>query len=257
MLESQRQCRILEHLDSRSIASVADLAEVTDSSEATVRRDLDKMQIGGLLRRVRGGARILERQSEEEHAPGEASLSVRNTQFREQKRRIAEYAAALCGPDELIFVDGGSTTYQMLPFLKAKKLKVVTNSFAIAAELSQSRSCTVMLPGGIIYPDSSIVLNPFDNSFFENFEASRAFMGAGAVTDRGIENHDMRVIRAERKMLEHSRERIILADSSKFGRTGSLLLCPLTRIQKIITDSGIPDHARKTIQSVKIELVVV
>ena len=257
MLESQRHRKILEFLDTRGIAAVADLAEVTGSSDATVRRDLEKMGREGLLERVRGGARAAIRRSDDDSAPGEVPLAIRNTQFATEKQRIAGYAAGLCREGELIFVDGGSTTYHLLPFLKSKRLKVVTNSFAIAAELSPSRSCTVILSGGIIYPESGIVLNPFDNSIYENFEASMVFMGAGAVTERGIENNDMRIIRAERKMLEHSRERIILADSSKFGKTGSLLLCPLEKIDTIITDSGIPDIAREMAISAGIAVIVV
>ena len=256
MLERERQDRILKRLETTAFAPVSDLVLLTSVSEATIRRDLEKMQAEGLLRRIRGGAQSLT-DIEEKPGLGEAPLSVRNIQFRREKQRIAEFAASLCGDDDLVFIDGGSTTYFMAPFLKVKKLRVVTSSFALAGELSTSRTCTVLLPGGIVYADSGLILDPFDNTFYDNFEADTAFMGAGAVTVKGIENRDMRVIRAERKMIAHARKRIILADSEKFKRTGSLLLCPLDDIAMIITDTGISENLRQAFRLANIELVIV
>ena len=260
MLERERQDMIVARLAEAPYAPVGELVSITGASEATIRRDLTKLQRAGLLKRIRGGAQLAER-TETSPILGEASLSERTIQNQDSKRRIAEFAASLCDDGELIFVDGGSTTFLMAPLLRMKRLRVVTNSFALAAALAGTlagaKSCTVLLPGGILYPDSGLILDPFDNSFYENFEADTAFLGAGAVTAKGIENRDIRVIREERRMIAHARRSIVLADSDKFTRTGSLLLCPLDHITMIITDSGIPERARQALLSANVELVVV
>ena len=272
MLERERQDRIVARLAESAFAPVGELVTITGASEATVRRDLGKLEEAGLLKRIRGGAQMAG-SARPNPGLGEAPLSERNIQNREGKRRIAEYAVSLCTDNELIFVDGGSTTFLMGPLLRSKRLQVVTNSFALAdaltrplvgalagthpTEPSEAGSCSVLLPGGVLYPDSGLILDPFGNSFYENFEADKAFLGAGAVTVKGIENRDIRVIREERRMIAHARKTIVLADSEKFTRTGSLLLCRLDRITTIVTDSGIPEGTRRALLEAEVGLVIV
>ena len=95
-----------------------------------------------------------------------------------QKRAIARAAVELCEDGEPIIINGGTTTFQMVHPLSARRMQVFTNSFAIAEHLLKHSKNTVLLPGGTIYREQNIILSPFDNDVARNFYARRMFMGA-------------------------------------------------------------------------------
>ncbi|MBA7675128.1 hypothetical protein ES703_83357 [subsurface metagenome] len=109
----------------------------------------------------------------------------------------------------------------------------------------------------MIYPDSQLVLDPFQDDFIRNYYAACALMGIYGIDEIGATNTDMRMIQTERAMIEHSRELVILADRSKFGIRGSLKLCGFNQIHCIITDSGISEEQRQTVLSQGIQPIVV
>ncbi len=153
-------------------------------------------------------------------------------------------------------IDGGSTTYQMVEFLKETRLQVITNSFAIAENLVGHSQNDVILNGGMIYRDSKLVLDPLQDNIFRHYYATRVFMGVYGLDELGATNTDLLLIQTERAMIENARELVILADSSKFGRRGSLMLCSFERIHTIITDSGISDEQRRLVEARGVRLIV-
>jgi DeoR family ulaG and ulaABCDEF operon transcriptional repressor len=145
----------------------------------------------------------------------------------------------------------------MAEFLSARGLQVITNSFAIAERLMHKPGCTVILNGGILSPESQLVLDPFSEDMFSRYSASKAFMGTYGIDETGATNTEMLLIRTERAMIDRARELVVLADSSKFDRRGSLFLCGLDRIKVLITDSGIPERYREMALSRGVRLIVV
>jgi len=233
MLERERSQTILRLLDLRNFATIHDIVEATGASEATIRRTFIEMEEEGLLRRVRGGVELLE--GKESRVPVEPSLDSRVGVNREKKRRIAKRAASLISPGDTIFIDGGSTTFHMVEFISALAITVVTNSFAIAEHLVRHSICTVILPEGTVNPSSLLILNNLSSDPFANYHASMVFMGIEGITGKALTNSEPLLIQAERAMIEHAQELVILADGSKFGKIGSLTLCPVERAQRIIT----------------------
>ena len=116
---------------------------------------------------------------------------------------------------------------------------------------------TVMLPGGIIYREQNIILSPFDNDVTRNFYAKRMFMGAHGIGPLGLMEQDPLLIQAEQKLIGQAEELIVLVDSSKFTNRSSLVLCPLERIDTIITDDGIDDRTAAMLDSADVSLIVV
>ncbi len=163
----------------------------------------------------------------------------------------------MCLRGETIIIDGGSTTYRMVEFLTPLKLKIITNSFAIAEYLVKHSENSVYLPGGIIFPESQLILDPFDEDMYRNFRASKVFMGVGGIGTQGVTNKAINLIRVERLMIDQADKLIILADSSKFETAGDLLLCGFDRIAVIITDSGIPEEAKGLLKAHDVEVVIV
>ena len=254
MYESERHRIILSAVAERPVATVGELVQLTGASEATIRRDIAELHLSKRLRRVRGGAEALS----PPQFPGLAGrpFSVNEGLNSAAKRAIARAAAALCEEGEPIIINGGTTTFQMVHPLSTRRLQVLTNSFPIAEHLLRHSRNTVLLPGGAIYREQNIILSPFDNDVTRNFYARRMFMGAQGLGPLGLMEADPLLIQAEQKLIGQAEELIVLADSSKFRNRSSLILCPLARIDVVITDSGISDRDAAMLEAAEIRLVI-
>jgi DeoR family ulaG and ulaABCDEF operon transcriptional repressor len=254
MHERERHRIILSLVQERPVATIQDLMELTEASEATIRRDISALHVQGRLRRVRGGAEALHPQ---QISPLAAKpFRVSEGENTAKKRAIAREAVALCSDGDAIIINGGTTTFQMVHYLSTRRMQVFTNSFAIAEHLIKHSKNQVMLPGGSVYRDQSIILSPFDNDVTRNFYARRMFMGAQGVGTLGVMEQDALIIQAEQKLINQADELVLVVDSTKFQRRSSLILCPLNRVSTLITDDGIPDQARAMIEDAGIKLIV-
>lgn len=252
--ETERHRVILSAVQSRPMATVADLCEVTDASEATIRRDIAALHVQGKLRRVRGGAEAI-------NPPSQGGLvgrpfSVNETININQKRAIARLAADMCGDGEPIIINGGTTTYQMVHYLTTKRLNVFTNSFAIAEFLIHNSRNSVVIPGGTIYREQNVILSPFGGVVASHFHAKRMFIGCQGIGAHGLMEADPMVVQSELALIDQAEELVLLADSSKFSGRSSLILCGLDRIAAVITDSGIRDEDRQMLETAGVRLLV-
>ena len=254
MHERERHRIILSAVQEKPVATVAELVALTDSSEATVRRDIAALHVAQRLRRVRGGAEAL-------HPPQRRSLAGRPFSVNAhanlvQKRAIAREAVALCADGDDIIVNGGTTTFQMVHPLGNRRLQVFTNSFPVAAHLLEHTKNEVMVPGGAIYREQNIILSPYENDLSKSFCGVRTFLGAHSVGRLGPMESDPLVIQSERKLMEQSDELVVLADSSKFARRSSLVLCPLERVDVLITDDGIDSENLAMLEAAGVRVIV-
>ncbi|MBD3624636.1 MAG: DeoR/GlpR transcriptional regulator [Rhodobacteraceae bacterium] len=254
MHEKERHRIILSAVQERPVVTVVDLCGLTDASEATIRRDIAALHMAKKLRRVRGGAEALS----PNQFPGLAGrpFSVNETLNINQKRAIAREAVDLCEEGDPIIINGGTTTFQMVHPLANRRCQVFTNSFPIAEHLLKNSKNSVLISGGVIYREQNIVLSPFDNDVTRNFYARRMFMGAQGVAGLGVMEADPLLIQAEQKLIGQADELVLLVDSSKFEKRSSLVLCPLERIDVLITDDRISDKAAAMIEAADIRLVV-
>jgi len=260
MLEKERQKTILRIMKQNQFVTVKEMVSLLSISEATIRRDFTTMTRQGFIRRLRGGAEYIESPQDVCSVPPrlpEYSFDVRKGILAEKKRMIAKKAVSLISENETIIIDGGSTTYYMVEYLKALKVRIITNSFAIAEELIKNSENSVIILGGIIYPDSRIILNPFENSILNKYYASKVFMGVNGIDENGTTNSDPLLIQTEKEMIASGKELILLADSSKFSNRGNLFLCGFEKIHTIITDSAIPESLAEMLRSKNIRLIVV
>jgi DeoR family transcriptional regulator, ulaG and ulaABCDEF operon transcriptional repressor len=254
MHEKERHNAILNAVRDRPVVTVKEVVDLTGASEATIRRDIASLEAKKLLKRVHGGAEAL-------NPPQVGGLmgrpfNVNATLNTHKKRAIAKCAVDLCIEGEPIIINGGTTTFQMVHFLGAKRLPVFTNSFPIAEHLLKHSKNTVTLPGGTIYREQNIVLSPFDNDVSRNFYARRMFMSAQGIGPLGIMESDPLLIQAEQKLIDQAEELIVLVDSSKFEQRSSLILCGLKRITTVITDDGIGEADIKMLEDAGVALKI-
>ncbi|WP_417241817.1 DeoR/GlpR family DNA-binding transcription regulator [Celeribacter sp.] len=254
MHEKERHGVILSAVQDRPVVTVVELCSLTGASEATIRRDIAALHVAKKLRRVRGGAEAFAPKP----FPGLAGrpFSLNKTLNNAQKQSIARAAVELCDDGEPIIINGGTTTFQMVHPLASRRCQVFTNSFPIAEHLLKNSKNTVLMSGGIVYREQNIVLSPFDNDVTGNFYARRMFLGAQGVGPLGVMEADPLIIQAEQKLIGQADEIVLLVDSTKFENRSSLVLCPLSRIDVLITDEGISDRAAAMIEAADIKLIV-
>jgi DeoR family ulaG and ulaABCDEF operon transcriptional repressor len=230
------------------------MVDLTEASEATIRRDIAALHMQKKLRRVRGGAEAIS-------PPQFVGLAGRPFSLNEtanmaQKRAIAREAVALCDDGDSIIVNGGTTTFQMVYPLATRRMQILTNSFPIAEHLLRHSKNTILLPGGTIYRQQMIVLSPFENDVTRNFYARRMFMGAQGLGHLGLMEADPLLIQAEQKLLNQADELVVLVDATKFERRSSLILCGLDRIATVITDDRVDDRAAAMLEAAGVRLLV-
>ena len=210
----------------------------------------------GKLRKVRGGAEALHPPQTGRHRRSHLSPSTRPSTSA-QKRAIAQAAVELCEDGDSIIINGGTTTFQMVHHLArppdADPDQFLRHRRTSGRSIRRTRSS---LPGGAIYREQSLILSPFENDVTRNFYARRMFMGAQGVSPIGVMEGDPLLIQAEQKLINQADELILLVDSTKFDRRSSLILCPLDRVDTIITDSGISDSNAKMVEQAGIRLIV-
>lgn len=254
MHETERHRIIISAVQERPVASVVDLVSLTGASEATIRRDIATPHMQKRLRRVRGGAESMT-------PPQFVGLAGRPFSVNEginsaQKRAIARAAVDLCVDGDPIIINGGTTTFQMVHPLSARRMQVFTNSFPIAEHLLKHSRNTILLSGGAIYREQNIILSPFDNDVTRNFHARRMFMGAQGLGALGLMEADPLLIQAEQKLIGQADELVVLVDASKFRQRSSLILCALSRIHTVITDEGITDREAQMLDAAGVRLIV-
>ncbi len=257
MHASQRDAEILSILQAEGFVSFRTLCERLDASSATIRRDLERLEADGRLARVRGGAKLT---AEAQAAVAErllgAPFEINRTRQAREKAAIGRAAAALCQRGEAVIIDGGTTTFQMCGHLEDLELQVLTNSLHIVGELLRQRGARVSVPGGAIFREQNIILSPFEDDGLARYHASKLFMGAAAVSARGLMQADVVLIQAEQKLMNKADKLIVLADSSKFRTSASFVVCGLDAIDVVVTDAGVTAAEVAVLENQGIEVVV-
>jgi DeoR family ulaG and ulaABCDEF operon transcriptional repressor len=254
MHERERQRIILSAVQDRPVVTVVELCTITGASEATIRRDIVALDAEKKLNRIRGGAESIT-------PPQFGGLAGRPFSVNQlinisQKRAIARAAVEMCDDGEPIIINGGTTTFQMVHPLASRRMQVFTNSFPIAEHLLNHSKNTIMLSGGTIYREQNIILSPFENDVTRNFYARRMFMGAKGLGPLGVMEGDPLIVQAEEKLIGQSDELVLLVDSSKFEARSSLVLCPLSHVDTVITDDGITDKTAAMLEAADVKLIV-
>ncbi|MBI2002561.1 MAG: DeoR/GlpR transcriptional regulator [candidate division NC10 bacterium] len=237
MIAAQRRARIVDLVNRRGILSVAELARVAGASLMSIRRDLTLLDAQGLLRRAHGGAVALA-------APPDVPLQRRERLELQAKMAIGRAAAALVHPGETILLDAGTTVRAMTHSLRGvQNLTVVTNSVQVLAVLWDRPGLRVVALGGVARSGSGAITGPLAEKTLEELRVDRAFLGATGITPRWeVSNSDLDLAALERRILAAARESHLLADHTKFGRTGLAIVSSLRAFTSVITDAHVPPN---------------
>lgn len=226
MFAGERQKYILEQLRANGDVSVEKLAKELDVSLMTIRRDLQKMSDEGQIERYHGGAVI---KSEEPYVKKAVC-------HNEEKLAIAKKAVDMIKDGNCIFLDAGTTTFQMVPLLEQfHDLTIVTNDFEIAYKVARMKFDVIII-GGKLQKTTSCMFGMMTNDALQQLKFDKAFMGAATI-DEQFDVLTPTEVKAtyKRTVVENSNYSYLLVDSSKFNRRAMVKVNNLRDYTGVIT----------------------
>ncbi|WP_127588682.1 DeoR/GlpR family DNA-binding transcription regulator [Paenibacillus koleovorans] len=237
MLVAERYEKIVELVNARGSIRVSELSELCGVTEETIRRDLDRLEQAGRLRRSHGGAVSVKDQAAQPETP----YAEREIIHAEEKRRIAQEAVRLIQPHDRIILDASSTAWYMAVHLPDMPLTVLTNSIKVALELSGKEKIEVISTGGILASRSLSYVGPLAERSLDAYYVDKAFFSCkGVHLERGISDSNEPQARVKQKILSRAGQVILLADASKFGTQAFTLVAGLNEVDAIVTDRRLP-----------------
>jgi DeoR/GlpR family transcriptional regulator of sugar metabolism len=248
-----RRRLVLELLDALGEVTVAELSERAGVSDMTVRRDLEALEREGLLKRVHGGAIGIESLS---HEPPFASRAERAV---DAKARIGRAAASLLADGETVILDVGSTTLEVAKALRERQgITLLTPSLRIAAILADRPGIRLVVTGGVVRVGELSLVGDLAERAFDNLLFDTFVMGvAGVAPAVGCTEFNLDDARVKRAALARSRRCVVVADSSKLGKAAFARICPLERVDVLVTDGQAPEEALSAVRAADVEVVVV
>ncbi|HDQ15236.1 MAG TPA: DeoR/GlpR transcriptional regulator [Sediminispirochaeta sp.] len=214
----------------------------------TIRKDLTVLEEMGYLLRTRGGAELAEDKD------FLRTLKVRRREHLREKKSIARVAASFVRDDDTIFIDSGSTCTLFAEELREHSLRVVTNSLDVMNILGDTPGITLISLGGNYRKEAGSFIGPMAEENLKNFQLETCFLGTTGVSAEGIfSSQNVIESRLKAQVLGVSRRRVILADSSKCGRTAFSVFARPEDVDVLITDSGFA--GTQAFQSMGIEVL--
>lgn len=235
MLVGERRNRIIELLKENHSVCVADLCLILGASEATIRRDLSILDNSGKLERTHGGAIY----NESNRLNIEDVLSQKEGKLLIEKRYIAHKAFEMIEDHDTIVLDAGTTTFELAHLIGKSDLHltIVTNSMIVSKELANNPNIEIIILGGKVRLSTLASVGPSAIELMQRLYVDKAFIGTNGVSlNEGFTTTDMDEASIKRAMINSSKQRIILADHSKFNKIYINQFALVSMVDIIITD---------------------
>lgn len=244
MSRYSRWNQLLELLAAEGQLQVEEVAQRLGVSTATIRRDFDELAQQQMLARIRGGAVA-------QGVTYDLPLRYKSERYPSEKRRIAEVAAALVQPHEVVGMNGGTTTTEVaraiatradLAAVAPPSLTVVTNALNIATDLAVREHIKIVVSGGVARTQSYELTGPLATSVWERVAINVAILGVDAIdpVSGAMAQHEGEA--SINQLVARQADRVVVvADSSKVGRRAFARICYPSEIDILVTDTGISD----------------
>lgn len=240
MLSEKRHEITLNLLKLKGFVSLTELLDATESSESTIRRDLSYLESVNLLKRVHGGAKSLANVSKE------LSYNEKSSKSIHEKRAIAKYASSLIDDGDCIFVDAGTTTYELIDYLEGKDILVVSNGLShIDTLIKKNIKCYVI--GGNIKISTKAITGCDALMCLSKFRFDKCFIGTNGVHHTyGLTTPDNEEAILKECAINNSRKAYVLADDSKFGEISTVKFSDINKCVIITNEKPEDTYDKKT-----------
>lgn len=247
----ERRSIILEELQKNKHVDISTLKNLFNVSEVTLRKDLRHLENKNLLIRSRGGAMLPVKVGKD--------LSVRKRMVLnlELKKSIAKAALPLIKEGDTIIIDSGTTLMQLVSlFDRIRNLTIITNALDIAIKLSEFKHLKIIVPGGTFRKKScSLVgVNAVEN--FQAFRADKYFVSADGIDRDGLYTSNLEEGQIAKIIMSNAKKNIVLIDSDKFDRTGTMNFATLDRIHTLVTDRHIAHEHLSYLKESGINIII-
>lgn len=250
---TERHQHIISQLQKEGYVNVLDLCKELDVSSVTIRKDLKLLEDKKLLFRTHGGATV--------NNPYAADRPVNEKEKLQsnEKMKIGAAAAQIIEPADSIIIASGTTMQALAKNIQPKgSLTVITAALNVAQELVVHPEIEIVQLGGVVRKSSSSITGPYAQNILSDFYCSKLFLGVDGIdVEVGLTTTSVTEAHLNRQMIAASQQVIVLSDSTKFGKRGIGRICGIEEINQVITDSGIPDHYRKHLEGMGIEVTIV
>ncbi|MCT8975440.1 DeoR/GlpR family DNA-binding transcription regulator [Clostridium sp. CX1] len=248
MLTEERHNLILELLKEKGVVKINELVEATNTSESTIRRDLTILESTNSIKRIHGGATLTKGRLIEQ------TYLEKEVQSVDEKRLIGKYAASLVKDGDCIYLDAGTSTFEMIQFIDRKNIIVVTNGLKHINALVERKINSYIL-GGKVKETTKAVVGIDALKSLEKFRFDKSFLGINGVhLEQGFTTPDSEEAILKESAIKQSRQAFILADDSKFGEVSFVKVADLEKAM-IITNSRIEDYENYS-KKTKLKVVV-
>ncbi len=238
--EFDREQAILVELEEQGRVEVGDLSSRFGVSAVTIRKDLENLDRRSMLRRIRGGALVAMRTDE-------GSFEFRQRVAAKAKRAIAQHAATLVRPGDVIAMDSSTTCFYLAEELaEVAPLTVITNGLRSSAYLLAHSKATVIMPGGVLRRASESMVGFFGGVLDGRGRVDTGFFGlVGLSLERGLLDITPEEAHAKEALAAVCRDVYGLFDSTKVERFGTHPFVPVERITGLVSDTGVPAEAHR------------
>lgn len=232
-MKQARHQQILDYLDMRDTAKICDFLDLLDVTEMTIWRDLKELEKEGKIIRVQGGAKRVA------HAMSPNTFHEERMMLNhEKKKQIAKKAAALIKDYDVIFISSSSTNELIYENIKAKHVRVVTNSTCIYRQYYDNLNFETILIGGKLDNNHSSFLGTIANDTLSAMSFSKAFMGTNGISQNNCSASNDEEGVLYRIVLNNSNQKYVVCDTTKFNKDAFYRYYSCDKLTAIITDDG-------------------
>lgn len=218
MIANERYFKILELLNQKQSITINEMTKLLNTSESTIRRDLTVLHNQKKLIKVHGGAIS----NQNLYISGEQSLTDKKLICQNEKKDIAKKATEFISPNDFVYIDAGTTTYQMVHFIKEKSATYMTNSINIATYLTEN-DFNVFIVGGQIKSTTQAIIGCFAKDYIQNFNFNVGFFGTNGISiQNGYTTPDIEEASIKKIAMSKCGKRFVLSDNSKFDLVSSV-----------------------------------
>jgi len=259
IFREERLAMIYHAIQEKQKVFVIDLAKEFNISESSVRLDLAELEERNLIQRTHGGAILRDEISNNDIVINLDSINERMTHFQLEKEAIGRKTASLVEDGDTIMMDGGSTTLAVARHLSVRKnLLVVTNTSTIGELLVSNKNNRVIITGGELTEGTNTMVGPSTEHAIEQYRTDKAIVGvSGILLEEGCFSAVPLEAEVKRLMILHSRETIIVTDSTKIGTRAFCFVCGFQNVRTLVTDRNLTKAARESLERTGIEVILV
>lgn len=257
MLAQERQSIILEMLHRCSVVKISDISARFGVSALTARRDLEVLQDQDLVRRVYGGAVLVEQTAAEQQAKKKKKATVGESLRHARRMAIAREAVRLVRENDRIMLGNGIVVEEMARRLcRFRRLNIVTCSLAAADQLLNS-SHEVFVLGGWMNHDERNLSGSYALQMVRDFHVNYTFVPCGGLTAvHGVTSDHLPAAELGRAALENAETAVVLCGSSELDQVSFHVVCPLSAVDVIITDDGITQEQKEKLEATGVRVIV-